>query len=488
MFQWVIKQLPRSHILEELQTYLSHIHCDHNDLLLPSSHDRAALTFRNRHIHTWKVRDPIAEYPYMPNIQHLHVLQMAKCTSMDLQQLQSRCPSLTALTLCFGGLVPNEWIECMSRMMDLRLLYPFRSLLSFCPFASFSHLERLVIDLPHDDFQEWNQIQWPPHLRHLTIRMSRPVTDTFLLDLRSLQDLQSFQLQESDPVHLDYRGIQTLVRCFVPPQLQLLSYRNDRSYYQPIETHSLQEFTWPTRYLSSLDVSGILLDVKNLLYLFGLHLSLTSLSLRLDTSTLLPSWKLLQQEWNTFATSSCSNLRDLKIDCSEIRLCFMDWMAQLPSLETLMVDHTYSEEAWWIRFLHHPHVRTHLHSFHCRMPKQFSTAFFEAVAASSIAILTLPGQRLFDQHIRVLLPDRHLIGIQVSWRYTERQNQLQWQCIQNQVHLDAWKRICFLLAWMRANQNNPIQDSGLDWVRSEYWDMPCNLLSQFMREESIDDL
>jgi hypothetical protein len=55
-----------------------------------------------------------------------------------------------------------------------------------------------------------------------------------------------------------------------------------------------------------------------------------------------------------------------------------------------------------------------------------------------------------------------------------------WYCGRNRAHLELWQRVCFLLAWFRANQGHPLMDSGLDWVRSCYWGFETNLVSLFL--------
>lgn len=141
----------------------------------------------------------------------------------------------------------------------------------------------------------------------------------------------------------------------------------------------------------------------------------------------------------------------------------------------------------WISFLRsHQTIQSHLHTLHLKGRTDFSslviccsTWFFE-LSKTQIARFQM---EYYDDpwwpDPSYILSNSQLIDYQDP--YSTSLSTVHLHILRNRQRHELWCRIVFLLAWMRANHDNGLQDSGLDFVRSAYWGTAVNVLYQFLR-------
>jgi hypothetical protein len=121
-------------------------------------------------------------------------------------------------------------------------------------------------------------------------------------------------------------------------------------------------------------------------------------------------------------------------------------------------------------------------SFHARWFQELSKTHITELYIHSFKENSIQGEsELLHQPYLLIyqsIPDPNRTLDEVG---SDLQCDFQCHLLQNRIRHELWCRVCFLLAWMRANANNPLQDSALDFVRSDYWGCIVNPLSQFLR-------
>jgi hypothetical protein len=232
----------------------------------------------------------------------------------------------------------------------------------------------------------------------------------------------------------------------------------DISYCFHLQQQALQHISNLSTSLQSFKAVGTDMtgDVLNYLascsHLHTLHLS--SYSIRSTMSSY--SYILLDTLGQTF-----SSLRDLWIDEPLSDECW-NGLSHITTLTTLCVNvRDLQSPIGWYSFLRtHQTIQSRLHSLYLKGQTDFSTL----VTCYSIWFSELSKTQVARFQMDYYGP------LSVTYLHIVR----------NRQRHETWCRIVFLLAWMRTNHDNGLQDSGLDFVRSAYWGTAVNSLYQFL--------
>jgi hypothetical protein len=231
--------------------------------------------------------------------------------------------------------------------------------------------------------------------------------------------------------------------------------------------------------LRSLDLWGIQCTSTMLVELTHLPLSLTKLHLFLSGIQIPSLWKEFFQYHHQLESVG---IRGQVLPSWLLSMLVSSLSSSLHEL--VFFEHGLTSACFssfiWISFFQIPSIQSSLRRLTVHYIND-NPVLYDLIARSSLSYFSIPTYFVSPDCLHRLSQSRNLLTIP-GLTTTQNEGALFFRCIQNQVQLDAWKRVCFLVAWMRANADNPIQDSGLDWVRSMYWNTSSNVLSQFMQD------